>query len=68
MTRAGLLGNAKEHLVLILEILQLFLPFNFLILVLFHSFSPTSHKSPQSILDGLLVGTLAKNSSELFNI
>ena len=43
-----------------LERLEIFLPFTFVILLLFHIFSPTSHRSSQSILGGLLVGTLSK--------
>ena len=58
--QARLLGNSKEHLVLILESLQLFLPFNFEIIVLFHSFTPTPHRFSQSILDDIMVSTLAK--------
>ena len=58
--RAGLIGNAKEHLVLILESLQIFLSFFFGLLILFHRYSPTSHRSSQSILDVIMVGKFSK--------
>ena len=45
---------------MLLEILQLFPPFVFGILALFHSFGPTSHRSSKPILAGLLVRVLAK--------
>ena len=51
MARAELLGNNKEILVLLLKNFQLFLPFVFRLIVLFHSLSPTYHISYQSILD-----------------
>ena len=62
MAQAGLLGNSKEHLVLLLESLRLFLSFVFGLLVLFHSFIPNSHRFSSSILYGLLVGMLSKHS------
>ena len=52
MAQAGLLGDAKEHLVLLLRRFKLFIPFVFRLLVLFHSLRPISHRSSQSILDG----------------
>ena len=43
---------------MILESFQLFLTFVFILLIIFHSISPTSHRSSYSILDGP-VGTHA---------
>ena len=42
MARAGLLGNAIQHFILLLERLQLFIKFIFRILKLFHSLRITS--------------------------
>ena len=56
--RAGLLGDAKEHIFMILKSFQLFLTFALRILVLFHSIGPNSHRSYQSIID-TPVGTCA---------
>ena len=50
--RAGLLGDGIKHLVLIPERFQIFLPYFFRLLILFHSISPTYHRSSYSILDG----------------
>ena len=50
--RSEFLGDDKDHFVLILKRFQLFLPFIFRILVLFHILIPTSHRPFQSILDG----------------
>ena len=51
-TRAIFLGDAIEHLVLLLESFQLFIQFIFILLIMFHSISPTAHRSYHSILDG----------------
>ena len=56
----GLLGNSKIYIVLLIESLHIFLPFTLGLIVMFHSFIPTSHRSSQSIFDGLLVGTISK--------
>ena len=45
---------------MLLESLKIFLPFNSGLFILFHSFSPSYHRSSQSFLDGILVGTLSK--------
>ena len=50
--RDGFLDNAIYHLVLILESVQLLLPFVFRLLILLHSISPTSHRSSHPIHDG----------------
>ena len=59
MALAGFIGNAIEHLVLLLEIFKLFLPFVFGILILIQIISPTYHRSSHSILD-VTVGTHAR--------
>ena len=59
-SQSGLLGNIKEHRILLLESLQLFLPFTCLLILLSHRFSPTYHSSSQYILDVFLFGTLSK--------
>ena len=49
--RAGFIGDGKEHIVLILKRVQIFIPFIFRLLLLFNNITPTSHRSSNSILD-----------------
>ena len=63
--QAGFIGNAIYNLVLLLESFQLLLPFVFRLFIMFHSISPTYHRSSHSILDGMFG---AKTSSILGNM
>ena len=53
MAQAGFLGDAIDHLVLLLDSFQILLPFVFRLLMLFHIIIPTSHRPSHYILDGL---------------
>ena len=57
---AGLLKNSVNRFVLLLERFQTFPLFIFELLILCHSFRPTSHGSSQSIPGGIMIRALAK--------
>ena len=52
MAQAGILGNDIEHIVLLLKIFQIFLPFVFILLVMIHDISPNYQRPSHYILDG----------------